>query len=69
MTPSIEDSSSSKRPYFSVIILFWNSNLFIQNCLDSLNKQTFHDFEVILVNNASPEPFPQDIFSQFPTIT
>jgi len=68
MTPSSVEPYEDARPYFSVIILLWNSNQFIQSCLNALNKQTFHDFEIILINNASPEPLPQDFFTQYPTL-
>ncbi len=38
---------------FSVIVVVWNSEKCLPTCLDQLSKQTFHDFEVILVDNGS----------------
>jgi len=37
----------------SVIILNWNGKQFLDDCLSSLRRQTFTDFEVILVDNGS----------------
>lgn len=45
-------------PLFSILILFWNNGEFIHRCLNSLQKQTFDDFEVILINNGSDQPLP-----------
>lgn len=42
-------------PFVSVIILSWNGKHFLKDCLDSLNKQSFRDFEVILVDNGSAD--------------
>ena len=39
----------------SVIILNWNGKRFLDECLSSLQRQTFKDFEVILVDNASQD--------------
>ncbi len=40
-------------PLLSIIIPNWNGKKFLQECIDSLQEQTFHDFEVILVDNGS----------------
>ena len=37
----------------SVIILNYNGEEFVEKCLVSLQKQTFGDFEIIFVDNAS----------------
>ena len=39
----------------SVIIPNWNGEDYISECLDSLNKQTFKGFEVIVVDNGSTD--------------
>lgn len=41
------------RPEISVIVLNWNGKNWLKKCFDSLKNQTFRDFEVILVDNAS----------------
>jgi len=47
------------RPFFSVLILYWQSEKYLQCCLQSLQGQTFQDFEVILLDNgANQSPGP-----------
>lgn len=55
-------------PLFSVIVLFWKGSQYIQRCVDSLDRQTFRNFEVILIDNASPEPLPVGILEQYPNL-
>jgi GT2 family glycosyltransferase len=40
-------------PLVSVIIVSWNSADYLPHCLDCLSRQTFRDFEVILIDNGS----------------
>ena len=42
-------------PAFSVLIVNYNGGAFVQGALNSLKRQTFRDFEVILVDNASSD--------------
>jgi len=42
-------------PLLSVIILTWNGRAYLKECLDSLTRQTFRDFETILVDNGSSD--------------
>ena len=42
-------------PKVSVIILNWNSSDYTLKCLDSLKKQAFRDFEVIIIDNGSKD--------------
>lgn len=46
---------SGKRPLISVVIPNWNGASFLPVCLDSLVKQTFNDFETIIVDNGSTD--------------
>ena len=48
--------SNPTTPFFSVLILCWNSQPYLQRCLEAMQDQTFKDFEIILVDNGSPEP-------------
>lgn len=42
-------------PKISVIIPAYNSECYLEKCLDSIFNQTFQDFEVILVNDGSTD--------------
>jgi len=46
---------------FSVIIVNYNGGHFIQGALDSLERQTFRDFEVILIDNNSSDGSADDL--------
>lgn len=39
--------------FFSVIIPVWNTEKYIRICIDSLIKQNFDDYEIILINDGS----------------
>lgn len=42
-------------PEISVIIPVYNATPYLKRCLDSLMKQTFHDFEIITINDGSTD--------------
>jgi GT2 family glycosyltransferase len=42
-------------PHVSVVIVNWNGRRYLRGCLDSLARQTYRDFEVIVVDNASTD--------------
>lgn len=54
------------RPFVSVIVINWNGENYIRECLASLSYQTFRDFEVIVVDNGSTDGSLEIIQSQFP---
>ena len=39
----------------SVIVTYYNSEDYIERCLNSLKQQRFQDFELILVNDGSTD--------------
>lgn len=55
-----------RRPLISVIVLNWNGEKYIQRCLDSIAAQTFTDYEVIVVDNASTDHSADDIENRWP---
>jgi len=61
----VEQLSKKQDPKFSIIILFWNNGQYIQKCLESLANQIFFDFEVIIIDNGSQEPFNPELFLDF----
>src|SRR5260370_8786283 len=42
-------------PAFGIVILNWNGLSLTQHCLSSLQKQTYHDYSVIVVDNGSAD--------------
>jgi len=58
----------SEDPLVSVIILNWNGKQYLKECLLSLKKQTYKNFEVILVDNGSTDgsvDYIRDNFGDF----
>lgn len=45
----------SDRPKISVLIPVYNVEKYIGRCIDSILSQSFEDFEIIIVNDASPD--------------
>jgi GT2 family glycosyltransferase len=56
-------------PGISVIIANWNGKTFLGDCLYSLRRQTFRDFEIILVDNGSTDGSVEFVRTQFPEVT
>ena len=54
-------------PAVSVIVAAYNSEDFLPRCLDSLENQTYRDFETIVVNS-SPENRTAQVVSKFPFV-
>jgi len=52
-------------PYFSVVILCWNSNQTIAACLEALDAQAMKDFEILLVDNGSSEPISSALLNKY----
>lgn len=46
---------SKASPFFSVIVPAYNAEKYIFRCVDSILSQTFTDFELIIVNDASKD--------------
>src|ERR1700735_185109 len=55
-------------PEMTVIIVNWNGKRFLDDCLGSLRRQTFRDFETILVDNGSSDGSPEYVRSNFPEV-
>lgn len=52
----------------SIIIPNYNGEKYIKDCLDSLSKQSFTDFEIIIVDNASTDNSLNIIEENYPNI-
>ena len=46
-------------PYFTIVIPVYRAQKYIRQCVDSIINQSFKDFEVILVDDGSPDACPQ----------
>jgi GT2 family glycosyltransferase len=56
------------KPAVSIIIVNWNGLVHLPDCLDSLAAQTFRDFEVILVDNASTDGSATFVNERYPWV-
>ena len=52
----------------SVIVLNWNGLQFLEACLSSLRKQTFREFETIVVDNGSTDQSVAYVRNNFPEV-
>lgn len=52
----------------SVIIPNWNGRSLLKDCLSSLKKQTFKNFEIILVDNGSKDSSVEFVVKSFPEV-
>lgn len=50
----------------SIIIVNWNGKKWLKECLDSIHKQTFKNFELILVDNGSNDGSVRFIKENYP---
>lgn len=55
-------------PKVSIIIVNWNGRPFLQECLTALKGQTYHNFEIIFVDNASNDNSIVYIRESFPEV-
>jgi len=53
----------------SIIIVNWNAKEFLNGCIESLLSQSFTDYEIILVDNASSDDSVNFIKDNFPQVT
>lgn len=51
----IIDNKLAKEPKISIIITYFNLGSFIQDCVDSILRQNYQNFEIIIVNDGSDE--------------
>jgi GT2 family glycosyltransferase len=59
---------SLSEPRVSIVILNWNSYEVTRDCLLSLRKMDYRNFEVVLVDNGSIDGSPGQLFESFPEI-
>jgi len=52
----------------SIIIPNWNGAAHLPTCLDSLRRQTFHEFEIIVADNASADNSRSLLAAEYPEV-
>jgi GT2 family glycosyltransferase len=52
----------------SIVILNWNGREFLRDCFESIEKQTFRDFETIMVDNNSQDGSADYVKKAFPWV-
>jgi GT2 family glycosyltransferase len=55
-------------PHISIVIVVWNNEKYLPNCLGQLLKQTFHDFEIILIDNGSEDDALEELPQKYPSL-
>ena len=59
-------SKEIKKPLVSIIILNYNGEQFLKNCIESIVKETNLDFELIVVDNNSPDKSGERLLKKYP---
>ncbi len=54
---------------YTILIVNWNSWDILSHCLDMLKNQTFQNFNVLVIDNASSNPIPINYFFNHSNIT
>ncbi|USN53900.1 MAG: glycosyltransferase family 2 protein [Candidatus Nomurabacteria bacterium] len=55
-------------PELSIHIVTWNSGIFIQHCLESLKKQSYQNFRVLIIDNNSTDDTLAILSANYPQI-
>ena len=56
----------NKKPFFSIVMPIYNVEKHLRQAIDSVLQQTFQDYEIILVDDCSPDKCPEicDVYAQ-----
>lgn len=52
----------------SIVIPYYNGEMFIEKTIDSCYRQTYSDIEVIIADDNSPTPVPATLLERYPNI-
>jgi len=64
----VEVKESSLSPLVSIIIVNWNGRSHLEECLNSLEKQTYCNFEIVLVDNGSTDGSVELVQEHYPRV-
>lgn len=67
-SPSMNPTTLESRHKITVIILTYNNIGDISNCISSVLSQTYHKYDVMVVDNASTDGTPEFIKNEFPQV-
>lgn len=56
------------KPLVSIIIVTWNGTKYLRECISSLINQSYKNFEIILVDNASSDDSVELVTNNFPFV-
>lgn len=62
------DNGKSDAPFVSIVVVSFQSGSTLERCLAALRAQTFGDYEILLVDNASTDGAPQAAVAADPAI-
>jgi GT2 family glycosyltransferase len=65
---SVQHPAIGDEPLVSVIIPNWNGAHHLTGCLESLRRQTFHEFEVIVADNGSTDGSLELLARDYPEV-
>jgi GT2 family glycosyltransferase len=59
---------TNNAPLISFIVVNWNGEKFLSHCLEALKSQTYSNFQIIIVDNASTDGSVDNIEEKWPDI-
>jgi GT2 family glycosyltransferase len=63
----MKPESLDKSPAVSIIVLNWNGERYLRRCLDAIAAQTFRDYEVLVLDNASTDGSVESVPARWPS--
>ena len=64
----VKGLSNESKALVTVIIVNWNSRLLLADCIDRIKKQTFRQFDIIIVDNGSKDDSVTYVSSTYPEV-
>ena len=55
-------------PLVSIVIVYWNNAGYLHDCLDCLSRQTFQDFEILIIDNGSTDSGLDHLEEKYPQL-
>src|SRR5262247_3190495 len=59
---------TERNPKVTIIVVNWNGEKFLKDCLDALSGQTYANYEIILVDNGSSDNSVRFVRENFPKV-